>query len=195
VVSNPDEFIGYFNLPNPSSRIMTLGSTEALTEMSTRNCPGGKWRPARPALLYGRKTELSERVYYNTRANCELFGVFTVSSFSVCSDKTECHQRSVRCFYRTRSTAVQWEHSHVKCIATMVYDKITDSANNRVGVVVNEVLGWQPHCHLWADYLENVGASMSHSPRASKAWYRDSFNYKYFLFFNAFKWPRHSSGG
>jgi hypothetical protein len=30
-----------FNLPNPSSRTMALGSTQSLTEMSTRNLPGG----------------------------------------------------------------------------------------------------------------------------------------------------------
>jgi hypothetical protein len=28
---------------------MALGSTQPLTEMSTRNLPGGKWRPARKA--------------------------------------------------------------------------------------------------------------------------------------------------
>jgi hypothetical protein len=38
-----------FNLPNPSSRTMALGSTQSLTEMSTRNIPGGKGRPARKA--------------------------------------------------------------------------------------------------------------------------------------------------
>jgi hypothetical protein len=32
---------------NPSSR--TMGSTQSLTEMSTRNLPGGKGRPARKA--------------------------------------------------------------------------------------------------------------------------------------------------
>jgi hypothetical protein len=36
-----------FNLPNPSSQTMALGSTKLLTEMSTRNLPGGKKRPAR----------------------------------------------------------------------------------------------------------------------------------------------------
>jgi hypothetical protein len=45
--SNPDEVIGFFNWPNPSSRIMALGSTQFLTEMSTRNLPGGKRLPAR----------------------------------------------------------------------------------------------------------------------------------------------------
>jgi hypothetical protein len=33
--------------PNPSSRTMALGSTEPLKEMSTRNLPGSKGRPAR----------------------------------------------------------------------------------------------------------------------------------------------------
>jgi hypothetical protein len=39
----------FSNLPNPSSRTMALGSTQPLTEMSTRNLPGGKGRPARKA--------------------------------------------------------------------------------------------------------------------------------------------------
>jgi hypothetical protein len=35
----------FFNLPNPSSRAMALGSIQPLAEMSTRNIPGGKkWR-------------------------------------------------------------------------------------------------------------------------------------------------------
>jgi hypothetical protein len=43
--SSPDG-VNFFNLPNPSSRTMALGSTQPLTEMSTRNLPGGKGRPA-----------------------------------------------------------------------------------------------------------------------------------------------------
>jgi hypothetical protein len=39
----------FFNWLNPSSRIMALKSTQPLTEMSTRNLPGGKERPARNA--------------------------------------------------------------------------------------------------------------------------------------------------
>jgi hypothetical protein len=42
-------WIFFFNLPNPSSRTMALGSTQLLTEMSTKNLPGGKKRPARRA--------------------------------------------------------------------------------------------------------------------------------------------------
>jgi hypothetical protein len=44
----PDE-VDFFNLPNHSSRNMAPGSTQPLTEMSTRNLPGGKKRPARSA--------------------------------------------------------------------------------------------------------------------------------------------------
>jgi hypothetical protein len=44
----PDK-VDSFNLPNPSSRTMALGSTKPLTEMSTSNFPGGKKRPARRA--------------------------------------------------------------------------------------------------------------------------------------------------
>jgi hypothetical protein len=35
----------FFNWPNPSSCTMTLGLTQPLTEISTRNFPGGKWWP------------------------------------------------------------------------------------------------------------------------------------------------------
>jgi hypothetical protein len=41
--------VDFFNLPNPSSRTIALGSTQPLTEMSTRNIPGGEGRPARKA--------------------------------------------------------------------------------------------------------------------------------------------------
>jgi hypothetical protein len=41
--------VDFFNLPNHSSRTMALGSTQPLTEMSTRNLPGVKGRPARKA--------------------------------------------------------------------------------------------------------------------------------------------------
>jgi hypothetical protein len=44
----PDE-VDFFNLLNPSNRTMALGSTQPLTEMSTRNFPRGKKWPARRA--------------------------------------------------------------------------------------------------------------------------------------------------
>jgi hypothetical protein len=48
--SSPDE-VDFFNLPNPSNRIMALGSAQPLTEMSARNLTGGKGRLARKADL------------------------------------------------------------------------------------------------------------------------------------------------
>jgi hypothetical protein len=41
--------IGFFNLHNPSSRTMPLGSTQPLKEMSTRGLPGDKGEPATKA--------------------------------------------------------------------------------------------------------------------------------------------------
>jgi hypothetical protein len=43
----PMRWIFFFNLPNPSNRTMAPGSTQPLTEMSTRNLPGDKGRLAR----------------------------------------------------------------------------------------------------------------------------------------------------
>jgi hypothetical protein len=43
--SSPDE-VDFFNLPNPSGCTTALGLTQPLTEMSTRNLPGGKGQPA-----------------------------------------------------------------------------------------------------------------------------------------------------
>jgi hypothetical protein len=37
--------VDFFNLPNPSSRTIALGSTQPLTEMSTGNLPVDKGRP------------------------------------------------------------------------------------------------------------------------------------------------------
>jgi hypothetical protein len=44
----PDE-VNICNLPNTSSRTIALGSTQPLTEMTTRNLPGGRKWPARRA--------------------------------------------------------------------------------------------------------------------------------------------------
>jgi hypothetical protein len=41
-----DEVTVLFHVPNPSNRAISLGSTNPLTEMSTRNLPGLKRRPA-----------------------------------------------------------------------------------------------------------------------------------------------------
>jgi hypothetical protein len=44
--SIPTEVNGYFSGPSPPSRIMSLGSTQPLTEMSARNFPVGIGRTA-----------------------------------------------------------------------------------------------------------------------------------------------------
>jgi hypothetical protein len=48
-VLSPIYSLVFFNVPNPCSLTVTLGLTQTLTEMSTRNIPEGKERPARKA--------------------------------------------------------------------------------------------------------------------------------------------------
>jgi hypothetical protein len=59
-VSIPDEVIGFFNTPNPSSSTTMLGSTPPLTEMSTINRPEGKERQARKV---GNLTAIFEPIF------------------------------------------------------------------------------------------------------------------------------------
>jgi hypothetical protein len=47
--TRPNYEVGIIKYANPSSRTMALGSTQPLTEMSTRNLPGGIGLPARGA--------------------------------------------------------------------------------------------------------------------------------------------------
>jgi hypothetical protein len=65
--SIPDEIIGYFNWPNPSSRTVAMGSTQPLTEMIARNLPGDKGRPERKADNLTAICELT--VYKNVEAS------------------------------------------------------------------------------------------------------------------------------
>jgi hypothetical protein len=57
--SIPDEVIEFCNWPISSSSTMDLESTQPLTEMSTRNVPGGK---GRPALKAGNLTVICEPI-------------------------------------------------------------------------------------------------------------------------------------
>jgi hypothetical protein len=54
---------GSLNWPNASIRTVTLGSSQPLTEMSTRNLPGGKGRPGRKA---DNSIPIREPVFYKT---------------------------------------------------------------------------------------------------------------------------------
>jgi hypothetical protein len=73
----PDE-VDIFNLPNPSSPTMALGSTQPLTEMSTRNSPGGTKRPAHRAdNLSPSVSRMSENVGASTSRNLKcLHGLY-----------------------------------------------------------------------------------------------------------------------
>jgi hypothetical protein len=69
LVRVPDEWT-FFNLPNPSSRTMALGSTQPLREMSTRNFPGSKnGRRVGLTTLSPSMSRMSENVGASTSRN------------------------------------------------------------------------------------------------------------------------------
>jgi hypothetical protein len=75
--SIPDKVIGFLNWPNPSSHTMALESTQPLTEMSTRNLPGGKGQPAHEA---DNLTAIHEPIVYKMWAftSCNLVGLHSL---------------------------------------------------------------------------------------------------------------------
>jgi hypothetical protein len=58
-----DEVIGFFNWSNPSSSTMAPSSTQPVTEMSTRNLPGGKRQLVHKA---DNLTAICESIVYKT---------------------------------------------------------------------------------------------------------------------------------
>jgi hypothetical protein len=60
LVRFPMSSLDIFNWPNPSSRNMVLESTQPLTEISTRNVPGGKG--GRPELKADNVTAIFESI-------------------------------------------------------------------------------------------------------------------------------------
>jgi hypothetical protein len=76
--SCPDEVIVFFDWRNPPSRTMALGSTQPLTEMNTRNVPGGKELPARKA---DDLTAICEPIVYKM---CELRRPTTLRASTAC---------------------------------------------------------------------------------------------------------------
>jgi hypothetical protein len=63
-----DDVIGFFNWPNPSSRIMALRSTQPLKEMNTRNIPGSKGQPASRSVRLKTSPPYVSRLYRKCRS-------------------------------------------------------------------------------------------------------------------------------
>jgi hypothetical protein len=77
----------FFNLLNPFLRSMALGSTQLLTEMSTRNFPGRKKRPARKAdNLAPSVSRMSEDVEASTSRNPQGLTTSTGKIVPLCCD-------------------------------------------------------------------------------------------------------------
>jgi hypothetical protein len=74
----PDKIDFFFNLPNPSTRTIALVSTQPLAEMSIRNLPEGKKRPA-----HRTDNRMSENVGASTSHNAKVLSVLYRDSFTL----------------------------------------------------------------------------------------------------------------
>jgi hypothetical protein len=155
--SNPDGVISifFFNLSNPSSRSVTLGLTQSLTEMSTRR---SFWE-SKSKLYYDRES-VGQSVLGsgNPPGTSDQFFPFylwlfvlTVSGllmWGALSDEKSGLHFSVFAGYRQRSL------SQI-CVPR---DSFSESKERPA------LKDRHPNSHLWADCLDNVRSWTSHDP-------------------------------
>jgi hypothetical protein len=140
--SIPGEVITFLNWPNHSSSIMALGSTQFLTEMITRNLPGGKGWPARKGWQPHRRlwgADCLENVGALTSHNPMGLHGLLQDSFTL---------------------------PHRRLWADCLENVGASTSHNPLGLhgLLQDSFTL-PHRRLWgADCLENVGALMSHNP-------------------------------
>jgi hypothetical protein len=97
----PDE-VDFINLPNSSSPTLALGSTQPLTEMSSRNFPGGKKRPAR------RADNLAAICEPNIWKCGSLHGLYRENSISLLYLQAMFRNSDVRILYQAITTMQKW---------------------------------------------------------------------------------------
>jgi hypothetical protein len=96
--SIPDEAIGFLNWPNPSSRTMTLGSTQPLTEIITRNFPGfSVYYSHSDVQHHVPQNLLTLKVHYMFRPIWPSSGVNTFLIRKVLSSIVDIHAVTLRC--------------------------------------------------------------------------------------------------
>jgi hypothetical protein len=142
--SIPDKVTGFFNWPNPSSRTMALGSTQPLTEMSTRNLPGCKGQPAHKA---DNLTTICEPIVYKM---WEPRRLTTLWAFTACYRDTfilVCY-----CFFKVLA-AVNSSLNAILFFAVFPYTSILfyPALRNVIGVLLHDV-----QSHLWRTLIVSL---------------------------------------
>jgi hypothetical protein len=84
---------------------MALGSTQPLTEMSTGNLPGGKWRPARKAYNL---TAICEPTVHEMWEPRRLTTLWASPACFIMSQVVNLHHRSLR--PQNMSLSAKWLH-------------------------------------------------------------------------------------
>jgi hypothetical protein len=128
LVRVPDE-VDFLNLSNPSSSTMALGSTQPLTEMSTRNFPGGKTLP--PSM-----SRMSENVGASTPRNPKgLHGLYR-ENFTLTTWGTHflCECRALFMLLANPQPALFMQYAWHKCWRSCLVIMINLLTGNRLSV-------------------------------------------------------------
>jgi hypothetical protein len=136
----PMRSLPFFSLPNPSSLTINLGSTQHLTEMSTRNLPGSKGRPALKAnklaaiceltgILdvsqhywlprFVTKTDLPNIVYIVPSYRSQFLYIVCLWTTQMCSHFLRYTLRSVAAHAHTTGFQLNWLYTLVICVLTL----------------------------------------------------------------------------
>jgi hypothetical protein len=143
--SIPNEVIGFFNWPNPSSRTMTLGSTQPLTEMSARNLSGGKGRAARGA---DNLTAICEPIVYKM---WEPRRLTTLWAFTAC--------------YRDSFTILYLFTMNISCLAGRIdYCSDGNSVSRHKGIMLATRVQCRHKLSVWPVCSGILNVSLSVSP-------------------------------
>jgi hypothetical protein len=117
--------VDFFILPSPSNRTMALGSTQPLTEMSTRNLPGSKGRSAPRA---DNVTAISEPIVWK---------MWELQRLTTLWASTACYRDS--CTFTLQMYLLKLYKVNMKHSRTLVKYPVSDFMDTTIDSVIIEI--------------------------------------------------------
>jgi hypothetical protein len=152
----------------PSAVVATVPQFHTFSAEPQARGDRGRWLEYRPTRMIQTSPKPSQKLYWNS------LPFFTRPMETMIQyQRSEIKITQFLCLFRLFHENCR--HSKTMCYATgrsngsvlELYSVCCISASGRITINLLRATGawgWQPHRHLWADCLENVGAWTSHNP-------------------------------